>query len=351
MEITNEIKCVIWDLDHTLWDGVLTESEEVYLKPGIVDVIKTLDERGILHSISSKNNADQAMAKLQEFELDMYFLYPEINWNAKSHSIKHIQENLNLGMDSFLFVDDQDYELDEVQNTHPDIHCMHSHRYMELMDHPMLKPRFITVDSARRREMYQSESKRKQEEADYQGPTESFLATLKMKLFIYPAKEEDLKRAEELTVRTNQLNATGITFSYEELNRLRTSGNHKLLICELKDIYGSYGKIGLALIHKQEHAWVLEMMLMSCRVSSRGIGTVLLNYVMKEAKKEKKRLLANFRDTGKNRMMNISFRFAGFKEKETVSHNQYILEHPLENIPDYPDYIDVIISDGKEVSV
>lgn len=214
----------------------------------------------------------------------------------------------------------------------------------------MLKPRFITVDSGRRREMYQSEYRRKREEEAYQGPTEAFLATLNMKFSIYPAKEEDLKRAEELTVRTNQLNATGLTFSYDELNKLRTSKDHQLLICELKDIYGSYGKIGLALIHMKDDAWVLEMLLMSCRVASRGVGTVLLLYIMKEAKKNRKRLYANFRDTGRNRMMNISFRFAGFEEKEVVSKDQYILEHPLEDIHDYPDYIDVVIYKGTQVN-
>ena len=141
--------------------------------------------------------------------------------------------------------------------------------------------------------------------------------------------------------KTNQLNATGKTFSYDELNELRQSENYKLLICELEDKFGSYGKIGLALINMSEDYWRLEMMLMSCRVVSRGVGTVLLNYIMKEAKRNNKRLLADFRDTGRNRMMQICFRFAGFKEKSSDGNGNYVLEHDLENIQDFPDYIEI----------
>ena len=97
-----EVKCIVWDLDDTLWEGTLLEKSDVKLKPGIKDVIYELDSRGILHSIASKNNHDDAMGKLKEFGLDQYFLFPEINWNAKSESIKNIQKNLNIGIDTLL---------------------------------------------------------------------------------------------------------------------------------------------------------------------------------------------------------------------------------------------------------
>lgn len=344
MKEKKEIKCVVWDLDHTVWDGILLESDAVQLKPGIKEVIETLDQRGILHSIASKNDEELAMAKLKEFGLDDYFLYPEIHWNAKSHSVEQIQKNLNIGMDAILFIDDQEFELEEVKTTHPSINCLHADQYQTLVDNPLLNPRFITVDSTRRRKMYQDEYRRKQAESEYKGPSEEFLASLDMKFSIYPAEEEDLKRAEELTVRTNQLNATGKTFSYEELNLLRQSEDHQLLVCELIDKYGSYGKIGLALIHMKEEYWRLEMMLMSCRVVSRGVGTVLLSYIMQEAKANNKLLLADFRDTGRNRMMNVSFRFAGFREKSSDGQGNYVLEHDLEVIQEYPDYIEVSVN-------
>ena len=90
-----EIKCVVWDLDNTVWEGILLEGDNIELKPGIADVIKTVDQRGILHSIASRGDHNDAMKKLHEFQLDDYFLYPQISWNAKSHSIANIQKNLN----------------------------------------------------------------------------------------------------------------------------------------------------------------------------------------------------------------------------------------------------------------
>lgn len=345
MDENKEIKCVVWDLDNTVWDGVLIESNDVQLKPDIVEIIRTLDERGILNSISSKNDYDLAMAKLEGFGLNDYFLYPEIHWNAKSFALEQIQKNINFGMDAILFVDDQEFELEEVKNVHPLVNCLNSSEYLTLLTNPRLSPRFITVDSARRRKMYQDDYKRKLAESEYQGPSDAFLASLNMKFSIYPAELDDLKRSEELTIRTNQLNATGKTFSYDELNALRLSDDHQLLVCELEDKYGTYGKIGLALIHMGEEYWRLEMMLMSCRVISRGVGTVLLTHIMKQAKKRNKTLLADFRDTGRNRMMNVSFRFAGFREKTSDENGNVVFEHDLNNIMNFPDYIELSINE------
>lgn len=94
----------MWDLDNTIWDGILLESDDVQLKPGIKEIIETLDSRGILHSIASKNEYDLAMSKLKEFGLDDYFLYPEIHWDAKSISLERIQKNINIGMDTILLL-------------------------------------------------------------------------------------------------------------------------------------------------------------------------------------------------------------------------------------------------------
>lgn len=80
-----KIKCVIWDLDNTIWDGVLSEDKEVKLNDNIKEIIEELDKRGILQSVASKNNYDDAMAKLREFGLDEYFLYPQITWDANQN--------------------------------------------------------------------------------------------------------------------------------------------------------------------------------------------------------------------------------------------------------------------------
>lgn len=341
-----EIKCIVWDLDNTLWDGVLTESEQVCLRPGIIEVIKTLDSRGILHSIASKNNYDDAIRKVKELGLEEYFLYPEINWSAKSLSLGKIQKNLNIGMDTILFIDDQPFEREEVQSVHPDVLCMDAVEYEQMLAHPQLNPKYITEDSKRRRLMYLEDLVRKQEEDTFEGPKEEFLASLEMRFVISRAREEDLQRAEELTVRTNQLNATGRTFSYEELNAFRQSPNHQLLVCELTDKYGSYGKIGLALVEMRDDIWHLQLLLMSCRVMSRGVGTVLMSYILTEAKRAKVRFLADFVPTDRNRMMYITYKFANFKEIETHEDGSVVMENDLTTIQPFPPYIEVLIPEN-----
>jgi FkbH-like protein len=343
MREEKEIKCVIWDLDHTLWDGILLESEDVRLKPNVVEVLQVLDSRGILHSIASNNSHDDAMRKLKRFGLDEYFIYPEITWRAKSLSIEKIQKNLNVGMDSLLFIDDQPFERDEVKTAHPSVLCVDASKYLDLPHHPRLNPRFVTLDSKRRRHMYLQDINRKKEEYEYEGPKIDFLASCNMSLIISKAKEEDLKRAEELTIRTNQLNATGKTYSYDELKSFITSDRHELLICELTDKYGPYGKIGLSLVEMNEEHWNLRLLVVSCRVMTHGVGTILLSHIMQKAKKANKKLLADFKHTGKNKLMYISFKFANFTVLNSDESGSTVFQNDLTAIQQFPPYIQVTI--------
>ncbi len=344
VEASKEIKCVIWDLDNTIWDGILLESKNVTLKPGIMEIIKTLDSRGILQSIASKNDFNDATAKLKEFKLDDYFLYSEIHWNTKSSSVERIQKNINIGFDTILFVDDQAFERDEVKSVHNEVVCVDAAEYMDLLNAPCLNPRFITPDSSKRRGMYKTDILRKKMEEAFEGPNENFLASLEMEFEISDAQEQDLQRAEELTVRTNQLNSTGVTYDYSELNRFRTSDSHKLYICELKDKYGSYGKIGLALVEISDEYWHLKLLLMSCRVISRGVGTVLMSFIMKETKKHGKKLHADFKKTSKNRMMLVSYKFSNFQEVSSDEGGNILFENDLSSIQDFPPYIKLKIN-------
>jgi FkbH-like protein len=145
-----------------------------------------------------------------------------------------------------------------------------------------------------------------------------------------------------LTLRTNQLNTTGYTYSYQELNEFRQSDRHKLLVVGLTDKYGSYGKIGLVLIGCAEREWTIKLLLMSCRVMSRGVGTILINHIMNLAKEAKVRLLAEFVPNGRNRMMYVSYKFVNFREVERKG-ELIILENDLSRIQDFPSYMKVEI--------
>ncbi|MFB2923832.1 HAD-IIIC family phosphatase [Aerosakkonema funiforme] len=336
------IKCLVWDLDNTLWNGVLLEGDRITLKNQILDIIQTLDNRGILQSIASKNDPEKAIAQLQQFGLHEYFIYPQINWNSKASSIQEIAKLLNIGTDAIAFIDDQPFELEEVNFSLPEVLCINAAELDRLLYRDEMKPRFITADSKKRRLMYISDLERQNAEKEFIGPQEEFLATLNMTFTISSAKEEDLQRAEELTVRTNQLNTTGYTYSYDELNHFRQSENHKLLIASLEDKFGSYGKIGLALVECQNSVWTIKLLLMSCRVMSRGVGTIMLNYILSLAKQNNVRLRAEFVSNNRNRMMYVAYKFAGFQQIEKQGELE-ILENDMTRIQTAPDYVKIQI--------
>ncbi|MFZ4535704.1 HAD-IIIC family phosphatase [Propionivibrio sp.] len=331
------IKCVVWDLDNTLWQGTLLEGGVGAVQPGVVDVVRELDRRGILQSIASKNDHAAAMAQLQAFGLDALFLYPQIHWGAKSGSIERIAKDINIGLDAVAFIDDQPFECEEVAYTLPLVLCVEATEIGEILARREFTPRFITDDSARRRAMYQADIVRKQVEEHFEGPQDAFLTSLGMRLSIAPAREEDLKRAEELTLRTNQLNTTGYTYSYDELDFFRQSPDHLLLIAGLEDKYGTYGKIGLVLIERR-HSWMVKLFLMSCRVMTRGVGTVLINYLRNEARQAGVRLLAEMLPNDRNRMMYMTYKFNHFRELEKQG-DLVIFENDLGPVHAYPAYM------------
>lgn len=339
-----KIKCVVWDLDNTLWDGTLLEGGVKGLRPGVAQLLKEFDERGILQSIASKNDHVQATAKLKELGVEEYFIYPQINWGAKSGSLERIAKDINIGIDTLAFIDDQPFEREEVSSVLPKVMCIDAaeiageNQLDSILNRQEMIPRFITDDSRQRRKMYMADIARNQVEENFEGPQESFLASLEMKLTIAPAREEDLKRAEELTLRTNQLNTTGYTYSYDELNFFRTSKDHLLLIAGLTDKYGTYGKIGLVLIERGEKDWMVKLLLMSCRVMSRGVGTVLINHIRNLARENGVRLLAEMLPNDVNRMMYMTYKFNHFREIDKRD-KLVVFENDLSVVHAFPEYL------------
>lgn len=150
----------------------------------------------------------------------------------------------------------------------------------------------------------------------------------------------DLQRAVDLTERTHQLNATGLTFGHDELDALRSSPDHLLLMSSLEDKFGPYGKIGLALVEKGNDVWTLKLLLMSCRVMSRGVGSVMLNHIITEAARAGKRLQAEFVETDRNRMMYVTYKFAGFEEVARDG-SWSLLEYQGSGLAGFPTYLKV----------
>ncbi|MCO1579134.1 HAD-IIIC family phosphatase [Crossiella sp. SN42] len=333
-------KCVVWDLDDTLWRGTLSAGDDVVVEPQVIKIVRTLDARGILQSIASKNNHDDAMQKLDEFGIVEYFLHPQINWNSKSSSITVLQEKLNIGLDTLVFVDDQEFERDEVAFVHPDVETIDAADRLSLVTLPRLSPAHVTEDARRRRLMYQQGEQRDRSELAFQGPRDEFLRSLGMILTISQAGGDDLLRLEELIQRTSQLNSTGVHYSHDELEKLLDDPDHDLWVCELTDRYGGYGKIGMALVEKAEDCWTIALLLMSCRTVSKGVGTVLLHFLIKEGAARGVRLFARFRRTDRNRQMLFTYQLANFRVVSQVG-AEHLFENDLTIVRDYPDHVRV----------
>jgi FkbH-like protein len=334
------VKCVVWDLDDTLWRGTLLENDDVEPVEDALEALRELDRRGILNSVASRNDEASALEKLREFGVAELFLYPQINWGAKHASVEQIASDLNIGLDAIAFVEDQEFERDEVADSLPGVRCYSPEDVPRLLTLDEFSPTFISEESANRRLMYLADGHRTKAEGNFTGPKEEFLASLGMVMTIAPAEDGDLGRAEELTVRTNQLNTTGRTYSRAELDAFRRSREHLLLTASLEDRYGSYGQIGLAVVEQGSEEWTLKLLLMSCRVMARGVGSVLLNHVMRLAQRAEVSLIAELVPNERNRMMLVTVRFAGFEEVGRRD-DVLLLASTRTEVPDPPDYMEV----------
>lgn len=310
------VKCLVWDLDNTLWRGTLLEDGEVSVADEIRAVVEELDDRGILQAVASKNDHRHAWARLEELGIAEYFVLAEIGWGPKSDSVREIARRLNFAERAVAFIDDQPAERAEVTYHLPEVRCFAAEDAAGLAELPDFTPATRTIDSGRRREMYQANFRRDAERAEFTGPDEDFLRSLELDLRIFRATETELSRVEELTLRTSQMNATGVHYSDETLRGLIADPDHEVLVATLRDRFGTHGAIGVVLLETRPVAWHLKLLATSCRVVSFGVGTVILNWLARESATAGVHLLADFRRTDRNRMMEIAYRFAGFDDAE-----------------------------------
>ncbi|WP_326686088.1 MULTISPECIES: HAD-IIIC family phosphatase [unclassified Streptomyces] len=309
------VKCLVWDLDNTLWRGTLLEDGEAHLGEDIAAVVKGLDSRGILQSVASKNEYEPVWAHLESLGLAEYFVVPQIGWGAKSEAVRRIAEQLNFSPDTLAFIDDQPAERAEVSFHLPEVRCYPAEHAPTLLELQEFSPRTITVDSRRRREMYQANIERETRREAYPGPDEQFLRTLGLRLRLRRADDAELSRVEELTLRTSQMNATGVHYSDADLRDLCADPAHEVLVATLTDRFGPHGAIGVLLLNTDPRRWHVKLLATSCRVVSFGVGAAILNWLTTEAFRAGVHLVADFRATSRNRMMDIAYRFAGFTDE------------------------------------
>ncbi|MFD4509066.1 HAD-IIIC family phosphatase [Streptomyces sp. NPDC058457] len=315
------VKCLVWDLDNTLWQGTLLDGDDVRITDGIKHVVAELDRRGILQAVSSKNDHDLAWQRLEQLGVAEYFVLPHIGWGPKSDSVRSIAERLNFAHGAMAFIDDTPAECAEVSYHLPEVRCYDAGQVTDLLNLPEFSPASVTVDSTRRREMYQAGFRRDAEREEYKGADEDFLRSLDLWMSISRATDEELSRVEELTLRTSQMNATGVHYDDAALRRLMADPEHEVLVVTMGDRFGPHGAVGLILLRRQPGAWHLRLLATSCRVVSFGAGSVILNWLIDQAATAGAHLSADFRATDRNRMMEIAYRFAGFDDQPCGCHD------------------------------
>lgn len=275
-------KCVVWDLDNTVWQGTLAEDgpEGLVLNPLVKSVIEELDRRGILHSVASKNDPEPALAALQSFGLSEYFLYPQIGWGPKSTSIERIAGLLDIGLDTFVFLDDQAFERGEVGERLQQVTVLSDADLPTLLDNPLFNVP-ITVESAGRRSMYQAEQLRKATFESAAIDYIEFLRSCSIHLEVSTLSAELLERAYELSQRTNQLNVSGRRYSRSELMAIHTTDSPVVAyLFTCRDRFGEYGTIAMCVLDERQAQ--VESFMMSCRVQRKCVEQSVFAWLAKK---------------------------------------------------------------------
>jgi FkbH-like protein len=275
-------------------DGI----EGVVLNPDAVGLIRELDRRGIINSIASKNDTELALRALEHFGLRDLFVFPKISWGPKSEAIRTIIAEMDVGADTFAFIDDQPFERGEVAELLPEVQVFADTD----MDRILRHPRFdvpVTPESGRRREMYQTEEKRAAAREGSALDYASFLKTCDIALTVRRLSPRNLARMYELSQRTNQLNFSGLRYTQAELESLMAARPQDAFVLSCEDRFGDYGAIGFCVLSQGRPQ--VESFFMSCRVQRKRVENAFFQLLSNElAGRGAGRFEVRYRPTAKN---------------------------------------------------
>jgi FkbH-like protein len=334
-------KCIVWDLDNTMWDGILVEdgAAALKLKPGITDIIQQLDQRGILHSVASKNDAPEALKVLEQFGIRDYFLYPEISWGPKSEAIKRIAQQLNIGIDSMLFIDDSDFELAQVGGGCPEIRTLNATAYQSLLTIPETQVP-VTAEASERRKLYQTESVRQTVAGRFGDDYLAFLRDCHLEAHLRPLTPDNVQRVHELTQRTNQMNFSGNRYDRAVLERILATPYLDTYVLDCRDRFGDYGVVGFCIVDSREPR--ITDLAFSCRVQSKRVEHALLSFILRRYREPAVRdVYANYRKTSRNAPSGRVFEDVGFETAGETDAGTSLIFPGTRDVPD-DGIIDVI---------
>ncbi len=311
-------KCIVLDLDNTLWGGIVGEDGfegiELSLDKGagfiaFQQALLDLYNKGIILAINSRNNHEDAIKVIKTHPnmilRENNFAAARINWNDKADNLKELAKEINIGLDSMVFLDDDPTNralvkaiLPEVET--PEMPSDPSDYVKFLIQLPYFDLAALTNEDKMRGNFYVTERLRRESEKIFNN-REDFLKSLKMEMQIFEDDPSQLARLAQLTNKTNQFNFNKRELLEKDIADFINSKDYRVFYGRLIDCFGDYGIIGFAVVKKGEESWQIEQFLMSCRAIGRGAEEAFLAAIAKTAKSSQaKSLSITFVQTLKN---------------------------------------------------
>ncbi len=338
-------KCLVLDLDNTLWGGVLGELGPFSIKVGnsfegekftrFQKYIKSLSSKGIILAILSKNNLDdvkQCFNKNMNMVLNFNdFTSYRINWREKYLNINEIASELNIGKDSIVFFDDSIFERDQMKKMNPEINVIEvpndAANYINSIEETsyFLSQETLNEDLNKKRQ-YQIVSKFNSSKIKFKD-TESFLKSLRMKLTISKINNKNFDRCVQMSNKTNQFNLTNLRFTKDSLKNYLKKNNTISLVGSLEDKFGNHGITSMLIARKLKKTYIIDSFLLSCRIFGRKVENALLAELIKKIKDKKIILHGVFIKSKKNHEFGNFFIDNGFKKKSNKIFEKKIKEY------------------------
>jgi FkbH-like protein len=331
-------KCLVLDLDNTLWGGVIGDDGLTGIKLGqgsptgeaflaVQQMAKQLRSRGVILAVCSKNEEDVARSAFQRHP-DMLLAESDIavfqaNWTDKASNLRAIATTLNIGVDALVFLDDNPAERLQVRRELPMV------AVPELPEDPALYPQILaaagyfetvsfSAEDKNRAEYYRSNAQRA-EILNKTGDMESYLRSLEMICEINPVDAMSRARSSQLINKSNQFNLTTRRYSESEIEALETDDGAHLIQVRLTDKFGDNGIISVIIARKAADAWTIDTWLMSCRVLGRRVEEAVLGHLTEVARAAGARaLVGSYIPSPKNRMVADHYKKLGFASTDTA---------------------------------
>jgi len=328
-------KAVVVDLDNTLWGGVIGEDGIEGIRIGreypgaaylaVQRVLLDLSRRGIILAVASKNNPDDALAVFDRHPAMLvrreHFAAMEIGWNPKPESLRKIAQELNIGLDSLVFVDDNPAEREAVRRELPEV------LVLELPPDPMgyaaclrevpaLERVRVAAEDRDRGRQY-AEQRQRAALKTSAATLEDYYRSLDMTVEFTPLTEFNLARLSQLTQKTNQFNLTTRRYDEASLAALAQGGGVRIYGCTVRDRFGDNGLVGVAIVRTGPACWEIDTFLLSCRVIGRTVETAMLSHIAAQAREAGAGLLQGwFHPTPKNQPAVDFYQRHGFRQVE-----------------------------------